>query len=152
MEVNMRLQQMIFAAFASTVLLIGCHETPNVVASSEVTPIMNIQTQMNLDEIIEPLRLTQDMTLMQHVEYIKEEIKHVVLQLTQSFSSVQMKTVFQSLQDMIYLKIAFMNDSSHSFMRLIACEDFYPSSYKGIESYIKEEQIIIHGELKPLNI
>ena len=85
MEVNMRLQQMIFAAFASTVLLIGCHDTPNVVASSEVTPIMNIQTQMNLDETIEPLSLTQDMTLMQHVKYIKEEIKHVVLQFTPIF-------------------------------------------------------------------
>lgn len=81
----MRLQQMIFAAFASTVLLIGCHDTPNVVASSEVTPIMNIQSQMNLNETIEPLSLTQDMTLMQHVKYIKEEIKHVVLQFTQSF-------------------------------------------------------------------
>ena len=68
MEVNMRLQQMIFAAFASTVLLIGCHDTPNVVASSEVTPIMNIQSQMNLNETIEPLSLTQDMTLMQHVK------------------------------------------------------------------------------------
>ena len=90
----MRLQQMIFVAFASTVLLIGCHETPNVVASSEVTPIMNIQSQMNLDETVKPLSLTQDMTLMQHVKYIKEEIKHVVLQFTQSFSSVQMKTVF----------------------------------------------------------
>lgn len=45
----MRLQQMIFAAFASTVLLIGCHDTPNVVASSEVTPIMNVQSQMNLN-------------------------------------------------------------------------------------------------------
>lgn len=152
MEVNMRLQQMIFAAFASTVLLIGCHDTPNVVASSEVTPIMNIQSQMNLNETIEPLSLTQDMILMQHVKYIKEEIKHVVLQFTQSFSSVQMKTVFQSLHDMIDSQIAFMNDSSHLFMRLIEFEDFYPSSYKGIESYIKEEQIIIHGELKPLNI
>lgn len=107
---------------------------------------------MNLNETIEPLSLTQDMTLMQHVKYIKEEIKHVVLQFTQSFSSVQMKTVFQSLQDMIDSQIAFMNDSSHLFMRLIEFEDFYPSSYKGIESYIKEEQIIIHGELKPLNI
>ncbi|MFR3816536.1 MAG: hypothetical protein ACLTXC_10645 [Turicibacter sp.] len=138
----MRLQQMIFVAFASTVLLIGCHETPNVVASSEVTPIMNIQSQMNLDETVKPLSLTQDMTLMQHVKYIKEEIKHVVLQFTQSFSSVQMKTVFQSLQDMIDSQIAFMNDSSYSFMRLIACEDFYPSSYKGIESYIYKQKCI----------
>lgn len=148
----MRLQQMIFAAFASTVLLIGCHDAPEVVASSEMTPIMNIQNQMNLDETIEPLMPAQAMTLVQPVKYIKEEIKHVVLQLTQSFSSVQMKNVFQSLQDMIDSQMNFINDSSHLFKTLTVSDDFYPSSYKGIESFIKEEQIIIHGELKPLNI
>lgn len=152
MEVTMRLQQMIFAAFASTVLLIGYHDTTDVVASSEMNPIMNIENQMNLAETIEPVMPTQSMSLVQQIEYIKEEIKQSFLHLTQSFSSVQMKNVFQSLQAMIDSQMNFINESSHLFKTLIVSDDFYPSSYKGLESFIKEEEIIIDGELKPLNI
>lgn len=148
----MRLQQMMFAAFASTVLLIGCHDTTEVVASSKVDPIMNIENQMNLAETVEPLMPAQSMSLVQQVEYIKEEIKQEFLYLTQSVSSVQIKKVFHSLQETIDSQINFINESSHLFKRLIVNDDFYPSSYKGLESFIKEEQIIIHGEFKPLNI
>ena len=36
--------------------------------------------------------------------------------------------------------------------KLFELDDLYPSSFKGLETFVKEEELIIHGELRPINI
>lgn len=125
----MRLQQMLFAAFASTVLLIGSPNAPQATATSELTPI------------IELFNSTETTT---SIPYIKQ----LFLQLTSYFKLEQMKQEIHSphvsprLQTNLYYALA----------KLLHTDDLYPSSYKGLEPFIREERLIIRGELKPINI
>lgn len=148
MEVKMKLQQMIFAAFASTVLLIGGHSKTEVVASLDQNPIMNIQNLKTFEETIE----IHVMKFVQQFNDRKEELKQAFSQLTQVFSVKHLKNKMHFLQERSYFQLKFIPDETYQFKSLTVRDDFYPSSYKGIESIIKEEEIIIYGELKPLNI
>ncbi len=133
----MRLQQMLFAAFASTVLLIGGPDAPQAVASSEMTPIIEMQTKTN----VEAFNSSETTTTIRYM-------KQLFSQLTSYFMLNQMREEIHTSHESTRLQTNF----SDALVKLLSTDDLYPSSYKGIETFIKEEQIIIHGELRPLNI
>lgn len=147
MEVNMRLQQMLFAAFASSVLIIGCHESSKLMNISDVNSSIEMQSPMDDEaatELFMPDELLKGNTPLQY-------IKQVFTKLTAYFSFDQMKQEMRLIKQLTrlphvgYHTSAFLN-------KLIQIDDLYPSSFKGLETFIKEEKIIIHGELKPINI
>ena len=107
----MKLQQLLFAAFASSVLIIGCHESSKFTAVADVHSSIDMQNQLNdqtLDQMKQELALMTNPTRLSH-------------------------------------KIMFIN-------KLFELDDLYPSSFKGLETFVKEEELIIHGELRPINI
>ena len=143
----MRLQQMLFAAFASSVLIMGCHESSKLMNISDVNSSIEIQSQMDHEtatELVMPDELFKGNTPFQF-------IKQLFTKLATYFSLNPMKQELSLITQLTKLSHVGYHPSS-VLNRFIQIDDFYPSSYKGLETFIKEEEIIIHGEFKPINI
>ena len=139
----MKLQQLLFAAFASSVLIIGCHESSKFTAVADVHSSIDMQNQLNDQTPTELFML--DKLIEKNNTF--ESLKQLLTKLTAYFSLDQMKQELALMTNPTRLshKIMFIN-------KLFELDDLYPSSFKGLETFVKEEELIIHGELRPINI